>query len=273
MLKKVIKLEMKETGKVMPWLILLMIGLIILGVLANHLDFTQKALNNNYIYVTAVAFYIVLLTAISVVMFGYLVVRYYKTMYTDQGYLTHTLPVTPAQLIIGKGIVFSLWYLICYIVNIGGFFALIYSTLIPHVRTEIFAEMEKSFSEINALAPNFGLIFCCLMIVTVILSSIGSFFIINASTAIGQLFSRHKIIGSIVGYLCITFVIQILSLVVLMVVLASLAINDMYEFESQLQVLKFMNRAFLGTCIEYVIISVALFFVSKGIISTKLNLD
>lgn len=273
MLKKVIKLEMKETGKVMPWLVLLMIGLIILGVLANHLDFTQKALNNDYIYVTAVAFYIVLLTAISVVMFGYLIVRHYKTMYSDQGYLTHTLPVTPAQLIIGKGIVFSLWYLICYLVDIGGFFALMISTLIPDVRTELLAEMKRTFSEINTMAPNFGVIFCCLMIITVILSSIGSFFIINASTAIGQLFSRHKIIGSIIGYFCISFVIQILSLVVLMVVLGTLAINDMYEFENQLQALKFVNAAFLGTCIEYAIISVALFFVSKGIISSKLNLD
>lgn len=41
----------------------------------------------------------------------YLGVHFYRSMYTDQGYLTHTLPVTKHQILISKILVSSLWML------------------------------------------------------------------------------------------------------------------------------------------------------------------
>lgn len=58
----------------------------------------------------------------------YLAVRYYRSMYSNEGYLTHTLPVTPNQLLLSKMINFSIWELlsvICIVFNIMLFAAFI----------------------------------------------------------------------------------------------------------------------------------------------------
>lgn len=39
----------------------------------------------------------------------YIAYRFYKNVFTDQGYLTNTLPVTPTQIIVSKGLTALLW--------------------------------------------------------------------------------------------------------------------------------------------------------------------
>ena len=57
----------------------------------------------------------------SVVIFTYVYIGYhfYKKVFTDQGYLTNTLPVTPTQLLLSKGLAAVPWLLIDILVIIS----------------------------------------------------------------------------------------------------------------------------------------------------------
>ena len=52
----------------------------------------------------------------------YLGIRFYKSMYTDEGYLTHTLPVTSHQLLLSKILVMAAWNLISTLAILASMF-------------------------------------------------------------------------------------------------------------------------------------------------------
>lgn len=56
--------------------------------------------------------YAILAAGVSFCLLIYLGVRFYRTMYTDEGYLTHTLPVTKGQILASKLIVSGIWELL-----------------------------------------------------------------------------------------------------------------------------------------------------------------
>ena len=56
--------------------------------------------------------YVVLLVVINSGIVIYVGVHFYKTMYTDEGYLLHTLPVTKHEILFCKILVGGLWVLI-----------------------------------------------------------------------------------------------------------------------------------------------------------------
>ena len=53
--------------------------------------------------------YCLIISCISMVVTIYIAIRFYRNLYTDEGYLMHTLPVTPRQLILAKLLVAALW--------------------------------------------------------------------------------------------------------------------------------------------------------------------
>ena len=56
--------------------------------------------------------FFLMLAACSMGIFLYLSVHFYRKMYSDEGYLTHTLPVTVHQILISKIIVMVCWILL-----------------------------------------------------------------------------------------------------------------------------------------------------------------
>ena len=55
--------------------------------------------------------YVIMLLASTWGMLIFLGIRFYRSMYTDEGYLSHTLPVTANQLFLSKVLVSGVWYL------------------------------------------------------------------------------------------------------------------------------------------------------------------
>ena len=90
MLGKYMKHEFKETGKLMiplnlVILVFTLLGMVMLG--SRLLSTPAMAL----IGIASLTLYILTLFAIFIVVYVYFTVRFYKTMYQSQGYLTHTL--------------------------------------------------------------------------------------------------------------------------------------------------------------------------------------
>lgn len=62
-------------------------------------------------FVATLILYVIMLLASTWGMLIFLGIRFYRSMYTDEGYLSHTLPVTANQLFLSKVLVSGVWYL------------------------------------------------------------------------------------------------------------------------------------------------------------------
>ena len=113
MLGKLLKHEWKTVWKV-P--VLLIAILMVISVMAG-LTFALPIWDSEWIGlplsgVMMIIVYYIALIAVGIGITIYFAVRYYRNMFTDEGYLTHTLPVTTHQLLLNKVITMSAWNLI-----------------------------------------------------------------------------------------------------------------------------------------------------------------
>ena len=125
MLGKLIKHEWKGTYKVGCILLLSTFMITIIGYFALHLPFMIGGVNFTSVTTVIIGLlgYIVLILGLMGILYGimiYLGIRFYKNMYGDEGYLTHTLPATSYQLMGSKVIVGGIWTMIIYDGNYAG---------------------------------------------------------------------------------------------------------------------------------------------------------
>ncbi len=91
MLRKLVKYDLKVLSKIMIplWGVMIVFGLI--RGMQDQVD------NTDYIELIVICFYFIFMINIFIV-----IQRFYKSMYGQESYLTHTLPVTARQLILSK---------------------------------------------------------------------------------------------------------------------------------------------------------------------------
>lgn len=139
----------------------------------------------------------------------YLAVRYYRSMYSNEGYLTHTLPVTPNQLLLSKMINFSIWELlsvICIVFNIMLFAAFIvlrevgYRSLFESFQ-EVLMEMQDILNSEYATGWE---LFMVLTIILILVGTVSKSLLYMGSVNIGQLWARHRVAGAILVYVGVT---------------------------------------------------------------------
>ena len=204
----------------------------------------------------------------------YLAVHFYKSMFTDEGYLTHTLPVTPRQLLISKILPMAAWIAIgslaiCVSVAIFGGMAVAFMkpddvtfwAYIGEAVAEIWVELEPMFEH--------GFVsFLLSIIVLMIVGMFSGTMQIVGSISLGQMLGKHKILGSIGAYFAINTVIQILTTVIMIPFM-----NYDYDYEAVTNIFELMSPIYWAMGIMSVILTVGLYFLSEFFVSRKLNLD
>ena len=71
---------------------------------------------------------VIVISSIAIFTYIYSGYHFHKNVFTDQGYLTNTLPVTPSQLLLSKELAALLWLLIDVVVISISIFILVGST-------------------------------------------------------------------------------------------------------------------------------------------------
>lgn len=131
--------------------------------------------------------------------------RFKKNMFSHEGYLTNTLPVTPAQHVIAKVIVGAVNYVISFVVIFLGLLLLFASV---GQTEELVKELDFAFRLLNnfgMLFPTFlmlatgylALLMCCYLV-----SSVGS--MVGGSKAKSALLA----VGLVIGYIMFTVVLS-----------------------------------------------------------------
>lgn len=274
MLKKLFKYEWKAFWKVPAAINLFLVILTILGMISFHSPLWRMDSDTmNPLAVLAVVFYYLSIFAGSIAVNVYIAIRFYKNVYTDEGYLTHTLPVAPRSIILSKLFVGAIWSLITAVTIAVSVFALFLTlfniadasfytelkTVWPLIKTFINTELEMSVS---------GLVIFSM--IYMLLTNFFSIIIMYASVALGQLFKKHRVMGAIIWYISLYTMIQIVTSLFINIPLAA----NMPSFNSVgYHIGSFFKPLFAISCMITLVLGVVLFFITEYMMQKKLNLE
>lgn len=288
MLGKLFKHEWKTTSKMG----LLMLGAIaivtILGVIGFVLPFSNFIIQENSRYtdeesvgmiismlisMATMMVYIFTLMGVVYGMLIYMGVHFYKTMYSDEGYLTHTLPVTPRQLIISKVLNSSIWYgfitfamIISMVILFGAMMVSMSNTMeLPSEMGEVWNELfEVMWTEAGMQVVHMIVALILVFVVTPFATMMSLF----GSITIGQLASKYRALMGILAYFGVCTLNGVISYVIsFLFTIGTMVVSEMTG------VMPNPAASYDATIITSLIMLVAFYFISHGILTKKLNME
>lgn len=222
---------------------------------------------------SSVIVYYIAIIAISLFVCVYLAVRFYKNLYTDEGYLMHTLPVTPRELILSKAITAFCWIMITALLIGFSVIAIFFSAYLKF-GVEEFGDLSEMYYALHTFVVEvYGMSltgFCVYCIFALIIGSLSSIFTIYAAISLGQLFHRHKVLGSVLCYIGIYFVMQILTMLIMTPYWVKMFSFD-YLGNSSMGA--YMKYELFSSTILSGIIAIVCYFITEMMMKKKLNLD
>ncbi|HJC57526.1 MAG TPA: hypothetical protein H9700_09195 [Candidatus Eisenbergiella intestinipullorum] len=220
--------------------------------------------------------YCLLISSISMVVTIYIAIRFYKNLYTDEGYLMHTLPVTPRQLILSKLLVAALWVFVLSILALWAICCILLfglPAMTPVDMSVVMPVLMEIFPQIFGMGPVAFLLFYTVLS---LVSAFSSVLIAYAAVSLGQLFSRHKIMASILCYIGFTMLVQTATTALMTPSLTRLVLSqDMVNETSQIPSYfgAYMREILLISMAGSVICAVISYILTEYIMRRQLNLD
>ena len=252
MLKKLFVHEWKDCWRLVGLMNLIVIGLTLIGTVVMQSDTWSFASENAVIRLTMslyVMAYIASIAALSLVTVFFFYNRFYKNLYTDQGYLMHTLPVTQHELIWSKT-----------------FVALIWQPLDPADKKNFWSDMFEGLSEIP-WTPSVAVIIILFVLIAIV-SMFMNVFMGYAAISIGQLFKKQRLLGAIGIYIGLYMLLQMVSSYSM--VFVNFISIDTYSYEKMIQTILTL---LLVVLLVETAATIAFYFISAHIMKNQLNLE
>ncbi len=137
MLGKLLKYEIKDTARIIPFFY-------IITALVAAMVLISKKLGLGWFKTTSSVLLILVGIAVVIVTFVVVVLRFYKNLYSNEGYLMFTLPVKPQQLLLSKTIVAFTWIVISMLIFVGALLVSLYGFGVEfNFIDNIMSELEK----------------------------------------------------------------------------------------------------------------------------------
>ena len=222
----------------------------------------------NTVFTSSIVLYVIAAVICLLLTLIVAIVRFYQGMYTNEGYLSHTLPVTPAQHIFSKMIV-------SMIVESGSLFAIFLSLCIAtlgDVNIELwkagFFLLGEAFDVFRANMVFYIIEFIMLVLCGSAMTLMKLYFCIS----MGQLAKKKKVLLAFGVYFALYFVRQVIGTIWIIIV----SLNEEWV-ESIMEWIgdhgeAFMHIALCGGIVLSLIIGAVYFFITRYIMSKKLNL-
>ena len=297
MLGKLMKYEWKNIWKagtlmLLGMLVVTVIGCVVLrmpgGVVTGLLDNNDINATQSWFvlssFVATLILYVIMLLASTWGMLIFLGILFYRSMYTDEGYLSHTLPVTANQLFLSKVLVSGVWYLFITIgigisvvalivslmtglLNIGEL-----SSVLTQYNGNIWEFMADAFYELGRTYEEEMGINLSHYVITLLLTYVAGPFItmvtLFGALTIGQLSSKHKGFMGILAYAGLTILSSIIgSTVQSAFMFGTNVMSSSGGFSLT------TNMAYDINVITSLLIAAIMYGVSYYIMNRKLNLD
>lgn len=219
------------------------------------------------------AFYIVgfilFILAIVIATVVYLAVRIQKNLFSDEGYLTHTLPVKPTQILWSKVFVIWTWSVIDFIcVMISVFTLITYKDTLPEI-------LKGASTFFGTLFGNFGFTNWLEEVIT-LLAGLSQYFgfyplLLLFAMCLGNLFKSHKIMGTLLSFFGLNIVLSFLSTMITFFIPGLSPFMQANLTQDNLSV--YSGRLMIFTLVWNILFSAIFFVGSRYILTKKLNLD
>ncbi|MCI6552736.1 MAG: hypothetical protein MR430_04215 [Lachnospiraceae bacterium] len=225
-----------------------------------------------YLKVLAGFFYVVSIFAGSMAVTIYIAIRYYKNLYTDEGYLTNTLPVAPWQIILSKLLISVAWNLITGIVVMLSVFAL-FMAFLRTFDSDGVQEVLRNAPEIMQFLLDFldmnAFTLILFSVVYTVISTTFSVLMIFSAIALGQLFTGHRVAGAVLWYILQYVVVQIASAVFLNAPIMLFNVAGFTRSSGS----TFIRALWSGQTLATILGSLLLFFIAESMLRRNLNLE
>ena len=268
MLKNLIKYEWKAI-----WRVLLIINSFtmlttLIGLAAMHALDGAYGRSINVICSLIFILYYVTIIGVSFAMSIYVGIRFYKNLYTDEGYLMHTLPVTKRQLVISKLLVHSFCLLITEIIVLVSIAVLLFPLLaILLGEPDLF--LTSLLRDMKEMMQTTGLSVTAMVVSGTVSAVIGMFsgvLSIYWAITLGQTFRGHKVMGAILCYIGLYCLMQSVSSVFLMPQMSLLGVSDFNP-------MVYVMHAITTTSIISMFFGIICYCITLYMMNHKLNLD
>lgn len=269
MLNKLLKYEWKDTRRLLLPMNLVIIMLTIIGciLLSTSIFDTDTGF---LLSIPLLALYVLSVIAFSFITLVYIYVRFYKNLFTAEGYLMHTLPVTRNELFHSKLIMGYFWFFLNSLLTSLSAGALGFAVGFHEAATGMADEIDISFTELFGCSPLMLLLWA---LATLVVSSLSSVLMGYVSILLGQMMERNKLAAAVGFYFGIYMVIQFISSLAMML---PTIIQIMSEVEDE-AALDFMTDSlqliFPYMCVFYLILSIVFYIACRILINRKVNLD
>lgn len=225
---------------------------------------------------TSVIIVVGLVLITTIIMMNY----FNKSLYSDQGYLSYTLPVKSKDILLSKAIVSFVWLTISYLILVGTVVGTIW-----YAKAKLGESLGADFDEIidmfSMMMQGGGLptaaaiakIIAAALIygfITILVLIAEVFFSMTLSNV--KPFNKLGFFGGILIFVAVYIVIQILSALVMVYFPISLFVSGdgiKIAFKSMNNV---SNTFGIGGLILQVILSIGMFFATNNLMSKKINL-
>lgn len=278
MLKKLFKQEWKSFFPA-PTITMVILAVVTLILMSTFMTSFWEQSDNIFVDLFAsltIMAYVFCLAALSICIMICTAVRFYKNLFTDEGYLMFTLPVKVSDLLLSKLLVATCFRLISILFTVLSIFG-IASVGIFYLSDTSVVQFFKEFADLfgdalTELQKSVAVPVPLLLIWLLLLGVCSLFFstlFLYACICLGQLWSKHKIGGAIVAYFSLRFIIRTFRQII------SLPISNMfssyYDFEN----------ITVGTWLLVMFVSllvtgglcVSMYCICNYIMSKKINLE
>lgn len=217
MLGKLFKHEFKSTAKLMLTIYAVLAAITLLGTIVLSSDNIRsgKTTLGTIVLVLLMFFYILSTFALFVVTYVYMCIHFYKSMFSDQGYLTHTLPVSSFATFNVKLITSLIWMAASMILMLCSFLALLAAASRGKISNAFSSIIWSEFEAELGMSVGSLVVY---LIFTLFVSCLIYLLMVFLSACIGQLFHQYKIAAAVITGIIIYFINQIASVVIMLAV-------------------------------------------------------
>lgn len=266
--KKLIKYDLKYGAKIFIVIHALLWIAAIFGrvFFLDRIDFDAPAEQLVSVLVLFFSAFVLLFSVVSLATALLIAARFYKNLFTDEGYLTWTLPASPVQQLWAKILSGCIWNILDLILLYSATYFMWISPNVQNAYRMIAAEFTASL----------GMPLSKFFLLMVLLSIIGvgsNVLMLYASISIGQLFPAHRLLLSVIVYFIFYMIIYALSMGALIIfkLLPGIALsaNTVNEAASMST---YLTGTFLISLVLSAVMAVIQYVITHLILTRKLNL-
>lgn len=266
MVKKLFKHECLALGRVL-WIIQL-----ILPIVAVFTRVLQLFESDNVVYDIIFVFGILTFVVANLVNLAapviMAVVRYYKNLFTAEGYLTFALPVSPTQHLFVKlcaAVVFQLSACVISVLSV------VIATA-GDVLHEVLLAAQYLLNMLGTVCQGHLPLFIAEAVVLLFTVMLSEFLLYYACISIGQLFRKNRVLGAVGVYFAYYMIMQLIS-TVFMIVMSVAGSGELPVELTAEQIIAAVHIVLCGLIVWSLLMAALYFFISHTIMRKKLNLE